>query len=1196
MIGRTVGHYRILERLGAGGMGVVYKAEDLTLGRFVALKFLPPEMTRDPEAKGRFLREARAASQLDHSNICTIHEIGEIEDEQIFIAMAFYSGETLKSRIERGPLDVDDALKLAEQIARGLGKAHASGIVHRDIKPANVIVTSDGVAKILDFGLAKLTGATAITRSHRILGTLAYMAPEQVRGEEVGPQADLWSLGALLFELLTARRPFAGETDQAVIYAILNQQPSSLGELRAPVPLELDRIIRKLLRKDPLQRYQTAEEVLAELETLRAPSSGSGKSGPRASKPRESLRTGARLGPYEIVEPLGSGGMGDVYRARDTRLERQVAIKVLAPEFLEDAERKQRFQREAKTISSLSHPNICTLFDVGEQEGTDYLVMEYLEGETLADRLTRGALPLNDLLKIGIQIGEALGRAHQQGIVHRDLKPGNVMLTKAGAVKLLDFGLAKDIGAVTVTSRRSSGTPAPDKPLTAEGAIVGTLSYMAPEQVEGREADARADIFAFGAILYEMATGKRAFEGATKASLIVAILEKQPPLLAETRGVNESSARGVRALATIEHVVRQCLEKDPDQRWQNAIDIANELRWVGERRSEIEATEATHPSTKQLRSLKAGIAALALLLVGAVVFALWREHAARAQATRAAPPLPRLVPLTWEQGSQSQPAISPDGASFVYTGGLTGTSDIYFRRIGGETSINLTKDCPVNDSQPAFSPDGGSIAFRSARDGGGIFIMGATGESVRRLTNFGMWPSWSPDGKSIAIQGLAGWAGGTQGIWVVDVVSGVSKKIFDRNNVTHPVWSPSGARIAYLGPREQGLGMFSIWTIPTSGGDPVKVCDLGVFEIRFAWASGWIWYLATGGGTSEIWRVRVDETSGAALAPPELVTRQITGRDGPSVSADGRRVLFDSYLTGVTGVVRYELDVAHGRVSAEPQTILAGTRPYPWASLSPDGEWLATWMLEATYGRSDIVLIRTSTGETRRLTNDDALEDQFFWAPDGSTLYFVVQSETKNNEVWSIHPDGSGRELVASSPTGNVFPQGISADGRELYVLVVKGRKGEFGGLDLTVPAAQRKLKLPHQISRTVSFFPAATSPDGRWIVGGTFDDSNAHFVWGVLHDVAGKTYRPFADLESISDGYPVWLPDSRRIVFTKGSGKPGILELCMFDRETGAVTSIGSIKAGWLAVSADGRWVYANKVMTEESGNIWMLDSRAPI
>jgi serine/threonine protein kinase/formylglycine-generating enzyme required for sulfatase activity/dienelactone hydrolase len=636
MIGRTVGHYLVLARLGGGGMGVVYKGEDLTLGRFVALKFLPPELTRDDDARKRFLREARAASQLDHPNICTVYEIGE-SDGQTWIAMGFYDGETLKARAEQGSLEVREVVGLGLQIARGLAKAHASGIVHRDIKPANVMLTPEGVAKIVDFGLAKLSGATHITQSTQMVGTLAYMAPEQLTGETIGPQADLWALGATMFELLTGARPFRGESAQAIAYAILNEQPRSLSVLRPDALPQLERIVKKLLRKDPLQRHQTADELIVELAAL-APSNGAVvKIASRGEAERELLRSGARLGPYEIVEPLGSGGMGDVYRARDTRLDRPVAVKVLAPEFSEDEERRQRFQHEAKTISSLSHANICTLFDVGEQEGTDYLVMEYLEGETLAARLARGPLSLSDLLRIAIQIAEALGRAHQQGVVHRDLKPANVILTTAGVVKLLDFGLAKGIASVLEESDSGSGrrrrskpvsaddatekrdaTPSPEKPLTAEGAIVGTLPYMAPEQVEGRESDARSDIFALGTILYEMTTGRRAFEGATKAKLMAAILEREPSqVTAGASGVHPSAGRR-RSLDAIDKLVRRCLEKDPAKRPTTAEEVKDALVAL-----QVEATAAAQP--QGLRRALLAAAALAVIAGGALGVRSWQR-------------------------------------------------------------------------------------------------------------------------------------------------------------------------------------------------------------------------------------------------------------------------------------------------------------------------------------------------------------------------------------------------------------------------------------------------------------------------------------------------------------------------------------------------------------------------------------------
>ncbi|HZI65075.1 MAG TPA: serine/threonine-protein kinase, partial [Thermoanaerobaculia bacterium] len=283
-----------------------------------------------------------------------------------------------------------------------------------------------------------------------------------------------------------------------------------------------------------------------------------------------SLAAGSRLGPYEILSPLGAGGMGEVYKARDTRLERTVAIKVLPAHVSPTVESRQRFEREAKTISQLSHPHICALHDVGREGEIEYLVMEYLEGETLADRLAKGPLPLEQTLRFGVQIADALDKAHRQGIVHRDLKPANVMLTKSG-VKLLDFGLAK---GMVPASQQSALTALPTQVgLTQEGTILGTFQYMAPEQLEGKTADARTDIFAFGCVLYEMATGKKAFSGATQASLIGSILHAQPAAI---------SAVAPATPPALDRIVRTCLAKDPEDRWQSAGDLARELRWIGE--------------------------------------------------------------------------------------------------------------------------------------------------------------------------------------------------------------------------------------------------------------------------------------------------------------------------------------------------------------------------------------------------------------------------------------------------------------------------------------------------------------------------------------------------------------------------------------------------------------------------------------
>jgi eukaryotic-like serine/threonine-protein kinase len=293
------------------------------------------------------------------------------------------------------------------------------------------------------------------------------------------------------------------------------------------------------------------------------------------------LASGSRLGPYEILAPLGAGGMGEVYRARDTRLDRTVAIKVLPPEVSASLDRRQRFEREARTISSLNHPHICTLHDIGHQEGIDYLVLEYVEGETLAKKLEGGPLPTEAVLRYGIEIADALDKAHRQGVIHRDLKPGNIMLTESGA-KLLDFGLAKVLPHPGGLLSASTPTAAPtaSQPLTAEGMLLGTLQYMSPEQLEGKEADARTDIFALGTVLYEMAVGRPAFHAKSTASLIAAILTSEPQPITTIQSM---------APPALDRVVKNCLAKDRDDRWQTAHDLMVELKWMAEGNSSVDS-------------------------------------------------------------------------------------------------------------------------------------------------------------------------------------------------------------------------------------------------------------------------------------------------------------------------------------------------------------------------------------------------------------------------------------------------------------------------------------------------------------------------------------------------------------------------------------------------------------------------------
>jgi eukaryotic-like serine/threonine-protein kinase len=383
------------------------------------------------------------------------------------------------------------------------------------------------------------------------------------------------------------------------------------------------------------------------------------------------LRSGTRLGPYEITTPLGSGGMGEVYRARDTRLDRSVAIKVLGPDVAGDAGSRSRFEREARAIAALSHPHICTLHDVGEHEGTAYLVMELLEGQTLAARLEKGALPLDQALKVVGEIADALDKAHRQGIVHRDLKPANVMLTKTGA-KLLDFGLAKLRPAATPVTLSGIQGGASTTIDTARGTILGTVQYMAPEQVEGREADARSDIWALGAVLYEMVTGVRPFTGDTPASVIGAILKDTPTALSKRQPVVPS---------LLDSVVNCCLEKDPEARWQSAADVAQLLQLVTRETTAPLATAAQAGSSLVARWLPAAVAVVSLTALGVT---LWVRD--RPQTTSASLPL-RIevkagagVSLVTDQGPAI--ALSPGGTTVAFVARKSGQGrQLYLRRL-----------------------------------------------------------------------------------------------------------------------------------------------------------------------------------------------------------------------------------------------------------------------------------------------------------------------------------------------------------------------------------------------------------------------------------------------------------------------------------------------------------------------------------
>jgi eukaryotic-like serine/threonine-protein kinase len=533
-----------------------------------------------------------------------------------------------------------------------------------------------------------------------------------------------------------------------------------------------------------------------------------------------SLPSGAKLGPYEVMAPLGAGGMGEVYRARDTRLDRTVAIKVLPEHLAQSPDLQQRFEREARAVSAINHPHICALYDIGHQDGTDYLVLEYLEGESLHDRLAKDPLPLDQALRRATEIADALDKAHRSGVVHRDLKPGNVILTKAGA-KLLDFGLAKRAEPVVKGDERLSAL-ATRAPLTEKGTLVGTIPYMAPEQIEGREADARTDIWAFGALLYEMVTGKRAFVGTSPASLIGAILKDEPPPIRELKPLTPPS---------LERLVKTCLAKDPDERWQNAHDLVAELRWIADEGTRASATAAEPSGKGPVARAVPWLVTLATVAVAA--WALWTRSA------RGTADLPvQQLEVGFPADIEPRPDVagggldlSPDGRLVAMTGVKRARRMAFVRRLDSTEVLEVSSEGGVNGV--VFSPEGRRIAILGGNGritslslvdrqrtelvsgadvtgslgwgeagvvfarNGALWMAPAGGGEPRALTALDASrhevmhtrPMLLPGERTVLFSSLTT-EPGTERIEAISIAGGPRTVVVDR--ATTPVWSPSG--------------------------------------------------------------------------------------------------------------------------------------------------------------------------------------------------------------------------------------------------------------------------------------------------------------------------------------------------------------------------------------------------------------------
>ena len=763
--------------------------------------------------------------------------------------------------------------------------------------------------------------------------------------------------------------------------------------------------------------------------------------------------------------------MGTVYKARDERLGRLVALKVLPADMMSDPERRRRFEQEAKSASALNHPNIVTIYDIGQADDVHFIAMEHVMGRTLADLIGPKGLPLNEALGIAIQVADGLGKAHAAGIIHRDLKPSNIMVTPDGLVKILDFGLAKlgekieyarDL-AVTKTMTRT--------PVTEEGVILGTVAYMSPEQAAGKTVDARSDIFSFGSVFYEMLTGRRAFDGETKATTMAAVITLDP---ASPSGISRSLSAGV------EQLVMRCLRKDPQRRWQNMSDLKVALQDLKEESEsgKLQAVAAAPARKRRIPWFAAALAGVAVLAAAGILAWLLLKPAR-------GPQMAQPERITFESGGAFLPAISPDGKLIAYSTDRGGNIDLHVRQLSGQQLVRLTQH-PAPDWYPCFSPDGLKVVFRSERDGGGLYIVEALGGAEKKIADRGRLPVFSPDGSTIAYL-VSSALTRTAKLFLVSAGGGNPTLLQPEFVVppsgaswSWPLWSADGRSILFDGIRPGERGSRDWYLAPKAGGPAVRIKAPARAGIRvlLTWRDNYVHYSEgsmigglslyraplSGGSHPEagapqlitspagmqfgasvasdgqmvfsnlspninVWSVALKPADGTASGPPEPVTSDPLGKYDISVSADGSKLAWTCYSMQTTEIrVR---DLTNGR---EESFACSGTTLGLYPRLSPDGSRLA--YSDVVEGKRIAYVVES--GATPQPVPDGGLIFGFF----AKTRDFLMIS---GNQLYRLDPTEEKRSpILDTAGHGELFDAALSPSDR-LVAFTVAQNDGNAG-------------------------------------------------------------------------------------------------------------------------------------------------------
>ena len=896
-----------------------------------------------------------------------------------------------------------------------------------------------------------------------------------------------------------------------------------------------------------------------------------------------SLSAGRRVGPYEILSPLGAGGMGEVYRARDTRLDREVAIKTLPEAFTQDAERLARFEREAKVLASLNHPNIAAIYGLEESGGARLLVLELVPGETLAEKLAAGPLPVEEALALGRQVAEALGAAHEQGIVHRDLKPANVKVTPAGKVKVLDFGLAKAFGAERSSAHDASHSPTITSGGTQQGVILGTAAYMSPEQARGKAVDRRTDVWSFGCLLYELLTGKKAFEGETVSDVMAAVLTREPDWQALPAGVP----------ARVRDVLRRCLRKDPERRLRDMGDARIEIEDALAEPAATPVTDVTGPVAGRRR---VGAGLLAAVAVGSAAVGLLAARLLTKPAVSArlfeVQGLTRFTPPT---ARSEWPSWSPDGSLLAYASNRSGNYEIYVRRGEGGQDVDITND-PGQDIEPAFSPDGSSIAFVSTRSsktglikiggtlsrnsrtyGGDLWVIPSLGGAAHRLAEDANFPAWRPDGRSILY--VTG-AENRRAIMEVPTGGGASSAVLpgDQSNweITGIGCSPDGRWVSFETQLDE------VFLMPASGGKPT----LFFSGFSHAWdaSSRRVWALVreANGGT-RVQSGELDDGRPTLSGEPRAISISTAYLRNLAVSPDGRRLVLSEEETS-RNLTRLPLAAAGDSPAGPEEPLSSGRVIDGYPSVSPDGKSVA--YISDILGRREVWILNLETRSRERLQlpGEDLAQGEPNWVDGGKQIVVHRYMPGTEHAIWIAAVDGSHSEEIARGEVLGTVTLQPSPDGRSVLMggFLVGGVQ-QITRYDLASKTQSILTKDPGDK------FDAVWSPDGRWIAVTAWRNGALQLLR--MPAAGGPMQQLTTGFERMR--HPFYSPDGKWIYI-----QPSHRNICRVRAEGGPLQQVTHFPEGGLfleepALSPDGRYLY----YCRENGasSLWLMTLSKP-